>query len=101
MRYFENSDYHRLPIPLADLQSSAARDCALCVILLKIFQWLARSKGALAGVKALHQAEVEVCVPFESISRHPVVLTYSWLSTPASSIRREYDFQISVPARCV
>lgn len=95
-RYFQNSDYHALPIPLKDLKFSASRECPLCVIVFEIFRWLARTKAA--GLNAIYRANVEICVPFDA--RYPVVLTYSWFPGPNAPIPRQYDLQISVPSKC-
>ena len=95
-RYFEYSDYHSLPIPLKDLRFSASRDCQLCVIVFDIFRWLARTRAQ--GLKAVFQAKVEICIPFDS--KYPLVLTYSWLPAPNAPIPRQYDLQLTIPSKC-
>ncbi|KIV79276.1 hypothetical protein PV11_06844 [Exophiala sideris] len=94
-RYYQTSDYHSLKIPLNDLKFSASRECPLCAIVFDIFRWLARVRAA--GLNAIYEAKVELCVPFNS--HYPVVLTYSWLPAPEAPIPRQYDFQISVPSK--
>ena len=95
-RYYQTSVYHILNIPLSELKFSASRECPLCAIVFDIFRWLARVRAA--GLNAIYQAKVELCVPFNS--QYPVVLTYSWLPVPDAPIpRRQYDFQISVPSK--